>query len=84
MKYITASEISEKSGVNHKTCLKVLNALEQKGYLETKYVSVCPECRTICKEYENLNDIPFEFSCVKCGKKKIDIFSNTYVAFSKY
>lgn len=84
MKYITASEISEKSGVDHKTCLKVLNALESKGYLKMKYVSICPECHAICEEYESLNDIPIEFSCEKCGKNKIDIFSNTYITFSKW
>lgn len=49
-----------------------------------KFVSVCPECHTVCKEYESINDIPLGFSCVKCGKKIIDIFSNTYIVFSKW
>ena len=49
-----------------------------------KYVSVCPECHAICEEYESLNDIPIEFSCEKGGKNKIDIFSNTYITFSKW
>lgn len=84
MKYITASEISERSGAYHKICLKVLNALESKGYLKKKYISVCPECHAICKEYESLNDIPNNFSCEKCKENIMDIFSNTYIAFSKW
>ena len=84
MEYITTSEISKETGVNYKTCFKVLDALARKKYLKIRYISICPKCHTMYKEYESLNDIPNNFSCEKCKENIMDIFSNTYITFSKW
>ena len=37
MEYITTSEISKETGVNYKTCFKVLDALARKKYLKIRF-----------------------------------------------
>ena len=74
--------IAEKlnTSVCHATnlCLKLVES----GKLKLKFKVVCPRCRSICAEFENIMDIPDEVEC-RCGYKFMPMKENIKMVFVK-
>lgn len=80
--YMSPSEISEKSGVDYKTTMKVLRVLEEKKLIRSILTVQC-ECANIIGDYEDINDVPVEYECSNCGEKKQVDLGKVFLLFKK-
>jgi predicted RNA-binding Zn-ribbon protein involved in translation (DUF1610 family) len=81
--YISPSElaIATGSGMTREIMMKVLRELSKKDVVREVLVVQCPNCGNVIGDYEEIEDVPVEFTCVNCGLNHKVELSNVYQLF---